>query len=420
MATTVELLQKRQQVWVELKDLRAAKDENGKYTDPLATQKEIDLNQRFTDLTNAIQAQQIEDEQRKALDAEMLERDRNGKNTTTTAESSLTYDEAFWRWTVSPHGGTNRLKDEELRILETRGTSTQIGTTNSLGGFTIPESFSNELEVAMKWYGGILGAAGIMNDTIGGTLKYPSLDDTAVNGAVIAQGIGTTVSDLTFGNVLFGDYTIDSKIIKMSNELMNDNRVGLVQATLGELLPARLGRAVNALLTNGTGTNQPYGLTTTVTNSALTTAGATAITKAELIRAQHSIDKAYRTGPNVGWMMHDTILGYLRTLDVGNTDTVQIFTPSLVAGEPDRLLGMPIYINNDLEAANGTTRLPVTAKRHIYFGDFNKFKVRRIGGINLSRNESLYWAERAVGFMGWLRLDSNLVNASAIRYILQA
>jgi HK97 family phage major capsid protein len=276
------------------------------------------------------------------------------------------------------------------------------------------------METMMKWYGGMLEAADIMQDDIGGTLNYPSLDDTATSGAIIAQGVATTVSDLTIGNIAFGEYTVDSKIIKIGEELLNDNRVGLLQTVLGDLLPQRLGRAMNTLLTTGTGTSQPYGLTTCVTSSALTTAGATAITKAELLRVRHSVDKAYSQGPKVGWMMHYSILGYLRGLDLGNNDTVQLFVPSLTAGQPDRLLGLPVFVNNDLEAANGTTGLPVTAKKHIYFGDFSKYKIRRIGGISLGRNEQLYWAERAVGFMGWMRFDGKLVNTNAIKSLLQA
>lgn len=125
-------------------------------------------------------------------------------------------------------------------------------------------------------------------------------------------------------------------------------------------------------------------------------------------------------GPKVGWMMHYSILGYLRGLDLGNSDTVQLFVPSLTAGQPDRLLGLPVFVNNDLPAATGATGLPVTATKHIYFGDFDKYKIRRIGGISLGRNEHLYWAERAVGFMGWLRFDGKLVNTNAIKSLLQA
>jgi HK97 family phage major capsid protein len=415
MSKLLEILQERQQVFAELQDLRG-KRSGGKFDDAATETHYQNANKRFEELTKMKADAEMEQEQRRLMLLD--ETEQREKNKVAPPENAVTYDQAFWRYCTLPNGAT--LSPDEKRMLETRGTSSQITTTDSLGGFTVPQKFSDQLENMMKWYGGMLGNCGDFTDESGGILKYPTLDDTGTSGAVIAQTTGATVADLTFGNVLFTDYTIDSKIIKMSNELMADNRVGLVQATLADLLPTRLGRAVNSALTNGTGTNQPYGLTTTVTNAALTTAGATAITQAELVRAIHSVDKAYRQGPKVQWMMSDTIMGYIRTLDIGNTNTVQIFYPSLVEGEPDRLMGYPIVINNDLAAANATTRVPVTATKSVYFGDFSKYKIRRIGGINLSQNNMLYWASREVGFMGWLRLDGNLINANAIKYILQA
>lgn len=416
----VQALQERQKVYAELKDLRG-KRENGKFADPVTQAAADKANNEFERLTGEImelQAREASEKQEVEQELLMKSQVRTAANTNTTQDATLTYEDSFWRWAANPRNG--QLNENERRMLEARGTSTQIGTTNSLGGFTIPTSFSNTMEVQMKWYGGMLQACGIMQDDIGGTLNYPSLDDTATSGAIIAQGVGTTVSDLTVGNIAFGEYTVDSKIVKIGEELLNDNRVGLLQTVLGDILPSRLGRAMNTLLTTGTGTSEPYGLKTCVTNSALTTAGATAITKGELLRVRHSIDKAYSQGPKVGWMMHYSILGYLRGLDLGNSDSVQLFVPSLTASEPDRLLGLPVFVNNDLDAANGTTGLPVTAKKHIYFGDFDKYKIRRIGGVSLGRNDQLYWAERAVGFMGWLRFDGKLINSNAIKSLLQA
>lgn len=342
------------------------------------------------------------------------------KTTTTGAtqapDTRMSYDEVFWRYMVRQQHGV--LTPEEMRVLETRGTSTQITTTNSLGGFLVPQSFSNLLENMMKFYGGMLDACGVFPDDIGGTLRWPTGDDTASTGNISStQASQRTVADLAFGQVTFGDYTVDSNIIKVSRELVQDERVGLLQGVLQENLSNRLGRKVNTVLTNGTGTNEPYGLTTVVTTSGLTTAGATAITKNELIKLVHSVDKAYRYGPNVGFMMNDTILAYLRTLDVGNTDTVQIFTPSLVAGEPDRLLGYPIFINNDLTAA--TSFAPSANSKHIYFGDFSKYKIRRVRGVSIERNDYLYWDSLSVGFMGWMRIDGNLINANAIKFLTQ-
>ena len=350
---------------------------------------------------------------------------RPGATTTTGApaeERSVTYDASFWKYMMRSQMSDNPLSPDERRSLETRGTSTQITTSDSLGGYLVPTQFSNRLENMMKWYANMMQYCTVWDDTSsgGGPLEWPTGDDTAVSGNINTaanQAAQRTVSDLSFGQVTFGDWLIDSNIIKVSRSLMQDERVGLLQDVLSENLANRLGRKANSVWTTGTGTNQPYGLTTTVTGTGITTAGATAITKSELVRLIGAVDYAYQQGPKVGWMMHQSILTYLRTLDF-STDTTHIFVPgNLAAGEPDRLLGYPIFVNNDL---TGTTNgLPVSATKHIYFGDFSKFVIRKIRDVSIERNDYLYWDSLSVGFMGWMRTDSNLINANAIKPLLQ-
>ncbi len=422
--TRLDVLQELSNVQAALKDMRATRGADGKFADPL-TQVSLDKNNaRYLELSSLLTDLNIEEEQRKLqVEREVTTRDNADSG---REKPNLSYDASFWRWATQSMENPN-LSADEKRMLSTRaasevrGTSINIGSTDSLGGYAIPQEFSNEIESMMKWYGGYQ-AFGKWDSNAGGSMKYPSIDDTATTGNIPGQGTASTVADLTLGQILFGDYTIDSKIIKVSDELDNDNGVGLIKEILRDFLPSRLGRAVNTYLTNGTGTSQPYGFTTTVTNSALTTAGATAITQAELMRVMYSVDRAYRQSPGTAWMVSDTIMGYLRTLELGNTNTVPIFTPNLdvVGAEPVKLFGYPIYINNDLAAAHATTRLPVTATKSVYFGDFNKYKVRSIGGVNMSRNDQLYWAERSIGFRGYVRKDGNLVNANAIKYLLQA
>jgi HK97 family phage major capsid protein len=216
---------------------------------------------------------------------------------------------------------------------------------------------------------------------------------------------------MSFGQFLFGQYTMTSCIVKFSRQLVQDELVGLLAGVLTDQLGERLGRRVNTALTTGTGTNAPYGLTTSVTNRGKEAASQTAFTKAELIDLQHSVDRAYRGAPNVGFMMNDTILAAARKLDVGNTDTVQIFYPGLAVGEPDRLLGQQIWVNNDL------TGTQAQSAKIIYYGDFSKYIIRQIKTISIERNDSLYWNELNVGFMGWLRLDGNLVDGQAIKFL---
>lgn len=363
----------------------------------------------------AVEAEKIE----RQLIALQAEQESGKANTSQTGapeftNRATTYDGAFKRYLTMPQNG--RLSDEEMRLLETRGTNTQIVSTNSLGGYIVPQSFSNELEMAGIWKGGMLEACRVYTDTIGGSLKWPTGDDTGTNGLISGQGVARTVQDLTFGNVLFSDYTIDSGIVKVGRELINDERVQFLQSALAEQLAARINRKANSVLTNGTGTSEPYGLTVAVTATGITGAAATAITKSELTRLLYSVDKYYSQGTNVGWMMHRETLGYLRTLDF-STDTTHLFADIKAAGEPDMLLGYPVFINNDLPAL--TNGLPVASTKHVYFGDFSKYVIRRIDGVSLERNDSVYWDKFTAGFMGWTRLDGNLITPNAIKPLLQ-
>lgn len=403
-------------------NLRAAQDLQRQGVASITDERWVKCAEDRAGIQSALElAKQQEEVTRQLLELQE-QRDRTEKNTSKTAAPSfdqgnrdMSYEAVFHRWMVRNQNA--QLPQDEMRLLETRGTSTQIVSTNSLGGYLVPQSFSNELEMKGIWKGGMLEACRVYEDTIGGSLKWPTGDDTGTNGAISGQGSARTVADMTFGNVLFSDYTIDSNIVKVGRELITDERVGLLQSVLAEQLAQRINRKANSVLTNGTGTSEPYGLTVAVTASGITTASATAITKSELTRLSYSVDKYYSQGANVGWMMHRNTLGYLRTLDF-STDTTHLFADIKAAGEPDMLLGYPVFINNDLpDLTNG---LPVTATKHIYFGDFSKYVIRRIEGVSLERNDSVYWNSFTVGFMGWTRLDGNLLVQGAIKPLLQA
>lgn len=424
--TRLEELQKQYEANVAaLKDITAKRDAEGKF--PADVQEQIKrANDDFSRIKQEIEAERAAENL--AKEQVLLEFHERAANTSHTATpqgggQDLTYEKVFWRNMIRPDSNVPaNLTPEERKLLETRGTSTQITTSDSLGGYLVPTQFSNTLENMMKYYSVLENYCTVLDDTAvgGGTLEWPTGDDTATTGNINTaanQAAQRTVSDLTFGQVLFNDWLIDSKIIKVSRSLMQDERVGLLQNVLAENLANRIGRKKNTAFTTGTGTNEPYGLTTTVTNSLGTSASATAITKAELLTAMYQVDRAYRTGPKVGWMMHDSILGYLRTLD-HSTDTTHIFVPGNIAtGEPDRLYGYPVFINNDLTGT--TNNLPVASTKHIYFGDFSKFVIRKIRNITIERNDYLYWDYLSVGFMGWMRADSNLINANAIKSFIQ-
>lgn len=415
--TVIQLQEQKQKAWTAYKALAEKRGSDGKFADPTdleAYRKAGDALDSYEELI--LDAQKDEIRTKRMLEADFLDEQRlkNQKATSDADEKRMSYDAVYGRWLTRGQNAT--LSPEEMQVLETRGTNTQITTTNSLGGYLVPQSFSNQLEAMGLWSGGMMENCQIYDDTIGGVLPWPTADDTGVSGTISGQGVAATVSDITFGNVLFGDYTIDSNIVKIAKELIRDERVALLQTVLAEQLAARLSRKANSVLTNGTGTGMSYGLTVASTTVGKTTASATAITASELVDLQYSVDKYYSSGAKVGFMMHRTTLAYLRKLDF-TTNTTHLFADRIIAGEPDMLLGYPVFINNDLPSIGAA---PVTATKYIYFGDFSKYVIRRIGGVTIDRNDSIYWANRTAGFMGWMSLDGNLLNQNAIKCLKTA
>ena len=415
--TSLQLQEQQAATWKAYVSLRDKRGTDGKFADSTDEAAFRKAGEEFDSYAERIiEAKKDEDRQRRMIEADIQDEKRlkERKDIADSDEKRMSYDSVYGRWLTRGQNAT--MSPEEQRVLETRGTATQIVTTNSLGGYLVPESFSNELEVMGLWSGGMMEGCRIYDDTIGGVLPWPTADDTATSGEIVGQGVAANVSDLTIGNVLFNDFTIDSKIIKVARELIRDERVGLLRTVLAELLAERLSRKNNSVLTNGTGTGEPYGLTVASTTTGLTSTSATAITGAELVNMLYSVDKYYSAGNKVAWMMHRTTLAYLRTLDF-TTNTTHLFADRVIAGDPEMLLGYPVVINNDLPATSGG--LPVASTKHIYFGDFSKYVIRRIGGVTIDRNDSVYWTSRTAGFMGWMSIDGNLLNQSAIKALAQ-
>jgi len=307
--------------------------------------------------------------------------------------------------------GMGSLNSEERRSLETRGTDTQIVGTDSLGGYLVPEDFSNILDVASKFTGVVEQVSQVINTNSGSLLPYPTVDDTSVSGAILSEATAPAVSDMTFSAVNLNAYNYSSGIVKVSRQLLQDGAFNL-DAFLVDALGGRIARGTNASFTTGTGSSQPKGV---VVGSAAgkTAASATAITAAELLDLMYSVDPSYRNAAGAGFMMKDSTLAAVRKLGLGSANDFPIFVPAMNPGEKDMLYGKPIHINNDMAAI-------ATTNKTVLFGDFSKFVVRVAGGLQFLRLDERYADALVVGYIAYKRVDSNILQANAIKHLVQA
>ncbi len=301
--------------------------------------------------------------------------------------------------------GMHELNREERHLL--RGTNPQT-TSDTAGGYTIPEGWTGELDWAKQFIGEVESVARVFSTATGNTLPIPKVNDTAVDAALQTEGSATTVADMTFGNTDLSAYTY-STLVKVSKQLLQDEEVNLI-GYLTELLGQRIARATNAALTTGDGSSKPNGIITAATVGK-TAASATAITHEELIDLYYSVDPAYRMGTSCYYMMNDAVHAAVRKLGLTAAEN---FNPITFANDGTMfILGKEVKINQDMASAI------TTGNKTILFGDFSGYAVRVAGGINVLRMDERYADELNVGFIAYKRVDGDLISAGAPLKVLQ-
>ena len=285
-------------------------------------------------------------------------------------------------------------------------------TTGAAGAYTIPQGFSYEIDVALKEFGGIVTAADYIDTDAGNLFPYPNMNDTGNVGEIIAENTqvaGSTGSaaeqDMTFGVTNFNAWMFDTGFVLMPIQLLQDSGFD-VEPMITKSLSTRLGRKLNTKCTLGSGTNEPRGVVTAAT-AGITAAGAAVITYTDLLGLKHSVDPAYRRQPKTGWMFNDASLKALKLLVDANGRPLFIAggTAQGIQGPaPDTLDGDPITINQDM-ANIGTGNVSML------YGDFSKYKIRRVKQIQMVRAQERFIDALQIGFMAFARYDGNLVDA---------
>jgi len=316
---------------------------------------------------------------------------------------------AFEKYLRNGMGALN--SNERSMMAELRGTSTQIAGTDSLGGFLVPQDFSNELDMATLFTGEVERLAKKLNTAGGALLDYPTINDTATDAGLISEAASVTVQDMTFANAQLSAYNYASQV-RVSMQLLQDNAFDL-NAFLAEAMGERIARATNAAFTTGTGSSQPQGIITGATLGN-TAASATAIAADDILDLIHSIDPSYRNKPTFGLMANDSVISVIRSLGLGSANDFPIFIPSMTAGEPDKLFGFNLYYNNDMASAI------TTGQKTLLAADFSKFVVRSAGGVQMVRLNERYMDELEVGFVSYARKDAKVLDSRAVKYLAQA
>lgn len=287
-------------------------------------------------------------------------------------------------------------------------------TTASAGGYTVPTELANILIKSMLAWGPMYDP-GITTEIVtsgGGAITMPTVDDTTT--PVVKHTEGETLTDdggadVTFGEKTLNAYPFNTEWVRVSKELVDDS-IFAMETLLGNLLGERLGRRANLELTTGDGVGDPNGIVT-ASSLGVTAAAESAITLDEILDLEHSVDPAYRAGPNVRYMLNDATLKSLRKLKDGEGRYIWQMG-NVQAGVPASLNGHPYSINQAMPAMT-------TGLKAMVFGDFSKYFVRKVGSPLIGAiQDKDFWP--GFGIAGYIRFDGELSDTAAVKHLILA
>ena len=240
----------------------------------------------------------------------------------------------------------------------------------------------------------------------GRIITWATANGTAEEGELIGENAAATEQDTEFGTAELGAKKLSSKIIRVSNELLQDSGVD-IESYLSRRIAERIGRAEAKYLIQGTGVGspaQPKGLQTSVTGT--TQAAAAAVSWQDFNALIHSVDPAYRNTGTTRLAFNDNTLKTLKEMVDGQKRP--LWLPDVAGVAPATILGQQYVIDQGIDDIGAS-------KKFAYFGDFNRFIIRRVSGMTLRRLVERYAEFDQVGFLAFHRFDCVLEDVSAIK-----
>ena len=387
MFTIIDLREKRANLWQEAKTfLDTHRTENGTLSaeDGAAYDRMeagiIDLGKEITRMENL---HTLEAELNRPTAAPLT--NRPGSGATATGRASKEYRDAMLTAFRSNFRNISNVLQEGV---------------DASGGYLVPVEYDSRLVEGLEEEN-ILRKLGTTITTSGE--RKLNLAASKPAASWIEEGGALTFGDATFDQIILDAYKLHVAV-KVTEELLYDNAFGLENYLLTQFTRALANAEEEAFLT-GDGDRKPTGIfdATGGGQVAITTKGA-APTADEIIDLVYALKRPYRK--NAAFIMNDATLATVRKLK-DNTGAY-IWQPALTAGEPDRLLGYPVYTS--AYAPTMEAGQPVMA-----FGDFSYYNIGDRGTRSFSELRELFAGNGMVGFVAKERVDGKLILPEAVQ-----
>jgi HK97 family phage major capsid protein len=271
-------------------------------------------------------------------------------------------------------------------------------TPDAEGGYLVPVEFERRIVTGLEEANVIRSISKVI--TTAAERKIPIAATHSI-ARWTAENAAIQESQPTFAQKTIDAYKL-TNLIKVSMELLQDSMFDLESYIAAEFARA-FGVAEEEAFCIGTGKEQPTGIFTEQGGTVGVTAGAT-INTDSLIDLVYALKSPYRR--NAKFLMRDITVSSIRKLKDANGQ--YLWQPSVQAGQPDRLLGYPLYTSPYVPLVEADS-LPVA------FGDFSNYWIADRMGRTMQRLNELFAGNGQIGFIAAQRVDAKVILAEGIQ-----
>lgn len=220
----------------------------------------------------------------------------------------------------------------------------------------------------------------------------------------ITVGAANEEGAASFEGIEIKAYDYRLPVIPVSLTLLDGSDAD-IQGAIVALLTEYIARGLtNLALTGGTASDGVSALVPKVVTT--TAASATAVTYNDLIDVLAKVKAPHNAQGVASWVMNSaTRAALMKVLDQNGRP---IFVESAREGEPDRILGRPVVIDDNMPDIGA-------GKTPILFGDLRKYVLRIVQGVKVRvYQEEKFYKDNCVGIQAFVSADGKLIAKSGV------
>lgn len=220
----------------------------------------------------------------------------------------------------------------------------------------------------------------------------------------ITVGAANEEGAASFEGIEIKAYDYRLPVIPISLTLLDGSDAD-IQGAIVALLTEHIARGLtNLALTGGTASDGVSALVPKVVTT--TAASATAVTYNDLIDVLAKVKAPHNAQGVASWVMNSaTRAAIMKVLDQNGRP---IFVESAREGEPDRILGRPVVIDDNMPDIGA-------GKTPILFGDLRKYVLRIVQGVKVRvYQEEKFYKDNCVGIQAFVSADGKLIAKSGV------